>query len=422
MSSLWVDDETDDRLGQFLPERVRRDGHDFEVVSARGRHIDDLVRDIASRDPSALFMDWQLGDEFDGIRLSQQILQSTNVTRIHFLSRFAKQEEVLRQIDPRAVREQVTKPDDLTQDGLERWYQEKFKSVVESVVDDPVGERKSAGKPPEYFTVDALEYRSLPIKHRRRLKVEAADAAVDELSDVFERSETPWLIVVGWPLVITRVGAPDQDPDRDLVSKIEHEWGLMPLVVHRPAVVNLFDTELGCALDYGRAGKSDWFPTIQFEFGGSVFDYHFDTGCPVSLLSYEFTRRKKACPEVLEEDWQAQPVKVGLASWKNLLVYAWRKHTATPADQGQAESILRYLLVDEFEQTDLKLHCAQNCELNGRDSDIPLGSCTLRQGLIGRDALLTAGWKLVISAPERRVYVLRDEAQPKRRRRYPFGG
>jgi hypothetical protein len=434
MKVVWFDDEIDDALGQFLCDEIRRVGHEIECVQvvSREKALNSLDELLPGADLTII--DWNLGLEtLDGIELSQRILQRWRGPLL-FLTRFPKKEALWGAIDPRISGEECEKPEDYSDGTLAAWFREKFRPAMERTIDRtssftvPV-ERSVA---PRFFLIDAKDFYALPVDGQLDLKKDAANGIREDLTEIFRGNNSPWVVVTSWPPAVVRVGYPgDQPPGKESLRAIANDWQRPALVVLRPATVNTV-TAVGstrCAPGgpmRSTAGRTvvDWFPTVSLEMKNRRFDFHFDTGAELSFFSYPFMKAQGTAPSLEDgDDWNALPLRIGLASTAALLVFAWRPRIRVPSTQGHLEAEVAAYLVRDFDGSGLFLECGDTCPLAAE----PDGSCRYRRGLVGRDVLIHTGWNAVVATTDEKVFFLSNDQyrdlvgqsgtpQPRRRR------
>ncbi|MDQ6615482.1 MAG: hypothetical protein M3083_12240 [Actinomycetota bacterium] len=425
MELVWFDDEIEDRLGQFLVQRAEESGIHIATVAVTGRGatLDVIGSEDVGRVDIAV-IDWNLGlGDLDGIELAQRVVQRWR-RPVLFLTRYPKAGAIYGNIDPRIPYRECVKPDSYENSELERWYVDDFLPsvrVLGAVRKHSASVEVDCPEASSMFKLPIEEYHKLSLLERLQRKRDASDSLRNVVLEMFRSTVAPWVVVVGWPLAVVRVGDPGAEPPtREMLLEIEREWRQAPMVLLRPATVNSLTV-----VDSGGIGGEDrthclpqgqvrtlpndvhdWFPVAEFEVKDHRLSIHFDTGAELSFLGYEFSREIGVSPELEHDhDWHPLLLRVGLASAVSVLIHAWRVKVRCQGWSGQIETACRLYLVREFEKSGMSQSCNVGmCPLAEENATEHSGSCRYRRGLLGRDLLLQSSWVASVDPVKRRVY------------------
>jgi hypothetical protein len=420
---FWFDDEMDSSFCQDLSRRLERD-FDLTLVSVSDESdalggIQQAIETVAD----LIIIDWKLGLGFDGVWVAHRLLQHWRGA-IVFLTRFPKDEPFQVDFDPRISLQDTAKLSGYESDSeFEAWYS-SFYAMLLKLLDGTGSHLVSSGEDEgRYLSLTSAEHASLSLDDLQERKSITAELLADELASLFLVASRRidggigWVVLVGWPPVVVRVGrAEDQPPGRELFRKFMSDWGQPPLVVLRPTSVSLASAVRDATspaegvecLPYGSlpSGSPDWFPRVDIELGSNRLETHFDTGAELSYWSYEVLRNLNLVESLeTDGDWVTQPLRLGLSATSYLPVHLHRFRVSVPGVSGSLSGILPSYIVWRFGETGLSLKCGKLCPLSNEETD----QCRYRRGLLGRDLILRNGWQVIISPASRTVRFVADD-------------
>jgi hypothetical protein len=429
---FWIDDEIGDEFSLFLMSRLSVDGDEIEPFKITSEaDMPRIVSAIADYAPDVILIDWRLSlGAFEGIELAQRVSQH-HAGPMMFLTRFPKQDEMLISFDPRLRRLQCEKPSEDIE-AMRTWYSNDFRPALSDLYEQKAEVVPLQLGSHEFFKRSPSDWRSFTLEAQLQAKQAAGNDLIPYARKIFDRRDIDWLIIVDAPAIVVEVGLTGRDlPGRDRLDAIQKRWDSVPLVLHRPAAVNV-TSAANPSSDCGAGSSTDWFPTLRVEYEKQGFQFHFDTGAEKTFLSYEAMLDRNVVAELDDpNDWTALPLTVGLDGEKSILVHQLKRTIRCQKREGHIEEKVSQYLVRNFMATGLRLSCESTfCPRASEADSVDLG-CQYRRGLIGRDLLLQTGWSILISVAERRVYVVDDandggasaanQAESRKRRKWGAG-
>jgi DNA-binding NarL/FixJ family response regulator len=298
---VWLDDEADHAWIQEVRRRVQRHGVDVQVTASG----EEALRLIESTDPQVVVLDLRM--EETAAHIAQEVHERRPTQSILIYSRFlgdsefdgiefrmsplavveSEAKDALRNIEDssdglleriRTVSAQTRVPSELAQQALDEVERQHDVLVLEPDLDP--------------FTMTFADFTRLEPSGVFAATRRAKEICRPLADLVFSCTTAAWFVVAESAERIVSWGrSASTIPDERELDNLGVASGFVPYCFSRPIEVDSFSLE---SVSVGNRDWTEchegWYPSLSIDFGGSTsdaIDFHFDTGCPETLMSRE---------------------------------------------------------------------------------------------------------------------------------------
>jgi hypothetical protein len=394
------------------------------VVAVKDR--ESFEEEVAASSFSTVLVDFLLdeGTGVDVVRGTASRLECPVVFVTQYYDRDASEAE--HSVDPILVPQTISKPPaGAESDEIADWVESKLKPAVAygSSTFKRVTSLDAAydvgTEAIDLLATSASDVAKLALDEQLDMREAAVNAMQGWLAPRFSEDGVDWLVVIGEGREVVQWGShSDAIPNVEELEKYQNDYDRVPLLIFRPIHVGLTPNPMtdGYWSNCGKANKipagvSDRFPEIHLEFRGVSAALHFDTGSEASFLSCERWVKGGFITEPRSPfAWIQQPIHVGLGDPEVISFFFFDDNgVLTPSRQGNMVVTLKALVVRDWRESKLALICAGGgCEGSAliRGGASPYYWCGSRDGLIGRDFLLTNKLQIVLDGRNHRTFAL----------------
>lgn len=244
------------------------------------------------------------------------------------------------------------------------------------------------------FTMEFAEFMALNIKEKDSFADKAEEMASNTIDKEFSRGKI-WVLLCGDSNEVAASAEDFSDiPSEDEILKVAHRLNRAPYQFSQ----HLYSEDHYWTTCSTNISLKDY-PTISLILDGHEIVSHFDTGCPLSLFSYEYLREKniiKPASQFTKEKRNGFP-SYRIAHLKNLVAIIKSQKS------GQTQKInINGKAIREWMESSYSRICTEDCL---RDKDHNPGElCPLRKALIGRNILVDNSLTLVLDGENQLTY------------------
>lgn len=242
------------------------------------------------------------------------------------------------------------------------------------------------------FSIKYNEFMTLPITEKDALHDRAEEMTREIVNSYFQKGKV-WVLVCGRKNeIVTSAEHFDEIPDEQKVLTLAQKYDSAPYQFCRSMKVE----DHNWSQCPNKALKD--YPTVSLGFGNDAMELHFDTGCPISMLSYE--------------EFVARNIISGTTSFMlerrkgNNKSYRIKKvDDITAIIRSQKSDQTREIKISghavrDWKETSYARVCDIDCPIKDSYGSDDSKLCPLRRGLIGRNLLRDNQLSLVLDGAE----------------------